>query len=374
MGLFNATSAPPGKRVPTVDVHSHLYPPAYIEMLKGRDDVPYVKSFPPLDVPCLCNRPHGKVEPGVPPGRPLLPHYYDVAEKIKFMDAHDIDISVLSLGNPWLDFLPSETAGETSREINTAMETICNEYPSRLFFFAALPLTAPESDSLSEIYYIANNLPRTRGVVMGTRGFGEGLDDPKMIPIYQALADAHLPIFLHPNYGLSSEVWGCRGPDYGQILNLSLGFTTETTIAITRLFLSGAFTAVPKLQVILSHGGGTLPFLAGRIEACIEHDRKWAQQGKLDTSRQKIWDVLRQNIYLDAVLFDQTALKPAVEASGVERVMFGSDHPFFAPVRKDTQLWPAVTWNRDAVFKMFQDGEGYDLIMGGNAVRELNLR
>lgn len=367
-------SAGSNTKVPVVDIHSHLYPPAYIELLKSRDEIPYVKNFPPSDIPCLCNRPHGKVQPGVLPGRPLVSHYYEVSEKIKFMDTHGIDISVLSLGNPWLDFLPSESAGQTAQEINDAMNDICGQNASRLYFFAALPLTAPEDVIIAEIQRVKKDLPQARGVVMGTGGFGEGLDDPTLLPIYRALADASLPIFLHPNYGLPSDVWGRRGADYGQILNLSLGFTMETTIAVSRLFLSGSFAAVPDLQILLSHSGGTLPFLAGRIEACIEHDRKWDNEGKLQPQRLTIWDVLRRNIFLDAVIFDQVGLKTAIDASGVDRVMFGTDHPFFAPLKKDTKLWPAMTLNQDAVKSVFEDGEGYDMIMGGNAVRVLGLR
>lgn len=70
---------------------------------------------------------------------------------------------------------------------------------------------------------------------------GEGLDDPNLLPIYCALVEAGLLIFLHPNYGLPEEVWGKRAKEYGQILPISMGFPLETTIAMTRLILSSVF-------------------------------------------------------------------------------------------------------------------------------------
>ena len=69
-------------------------------------------------------------------------------------------------------------------------------------------------------------------------------------------------------------------------------------------------------------GGGTLPFLAGRIESCIAHDAHLKKQGKLE-KRRDVWDVLRNNIYLDAVIYADVGLKAAVDASGADRLLFG---------------------------------------------------
>ncbi|KAF2256689.1 amidohydrolase 2 [Trematosphaeria pertusa] len=364
-----------------VDVHTHLYPPAYIELLKERKDIPYIRPFPPSNQLCLCNRPpqnssaQGSANGSskVPPGRILYRHYYEVDEKIAFMDHHQIDVSVISLGNPWLDFMPPDTAGDVAIKINDETNELCKLYPGRLFFFGALPLSAPESIILAEISRL-KTVSQARGIVMGTGGFGEGLDDPKLIPVYKALAESSMPIFLHPNYGLPSSVWGSRGSDYGQVLPLSLGFPMETTIAMTRLFLSGVFDTVPDLQIIVAHSGGCLPFLAGRIEACIEHDKRLEADGKLTSDRKTLWDAVRNNIYLDGVIFDKTGLKTAIEVAGVDRVMFGTDHPFFAPL-DEGKTFPAMTVNRDAAKEAFpeDDTESYDLVMGGNAVRVLHL-
>lgn len=112
-------------------------------------------------------------------------------------------------------------------------------------------------------------------------------------------------------------MYGPRAGDYGHVLPLALGFPLETTIAVTRMYLSGVFDRFPELQVLLAHSGGTLPFLAGRIESCIQHDAHLKAPGR------GVWDVLKKNIYLDAVIYKEVGLKAAVDASGADRVLFG---------------------------------------------------
>ncbi|KAH8895615.1 hypothetical protein GQ53DRAFT_856370 [Thozetella sp. PMI_491] len=115
-----------------VEVHSHLFPAKYIELLKNRTEIPYIRIFPLLNNLCLRNRPpqntsspsRDGTSPKLPPGRTLHLHYYDMPEKIAFMDHHGIEVSVISLGNPWLGFLPSDTARAIAVEINDAAKSV----------------------------------------------------------------------------------------------------------------------------------------------------------------------------------------------------------------------------------------------------------
>lgn len=107
-------------------------------------------------------------------------------------------------------------------------------------------------------------------------------------------------------------------------------FPLETTIAVTRMFLSGVWDRWTELTVLLAHSGGTLPFLAGRLESCIAHDSSLKKQGKLE-KRRDLWDVLRKNILLDAVVYSAVGLRAAVESTGVERVLFGEFGRSYAP-------------------------------------------
>lgn len=358
--------------MPVVDVHTHMYPPKYMQLLRSRNEIPYVKSFP--DDPAAGDRLvilPAEDTASTSRGRPIGPEYYDVDEKLKFMKKHQIDISVISLANPWLDWLPSHTAADTARQVNDDVERMCREHEGKLFAFGTLPLSAPADHVVEEIKRLAS-LPHHRGIVMGTSGLGSGLDDPALDAIYGALEKHEQLIFLHPHYGLPTSVYGPTASDYGHVLPLALGFPLETTIAITRMLLSGVFDRFPKLNVLIAHSGGTLPFLAGRIESCIAHDAHLHSQGKLK-NRRDVWDVLKNNIYLDAVIYADTGLKAAIDASGADRLMFGTDHPFFPPLGDGDNEWLSVKLNSQAV-QSAVDAKTAEAVMGGNAVRILRLQ
>ena len=88
------------------------------------------------------------------------------------------------------------------------------------------------------------------------------------------------------------------------------------------MLLSGVWDRFPTLEILIAHSGGTLPFLAGRIESCIAHDAHLKKAGTT-ASRRNVWDVLKNNIYLDAVIYADVGLKAAIDASGADRLMFG---------------------------------------------------
>jgi aminocarboxymuconate-semialdehyde decarboxylase len=355
-----------------VDIHTHVYPPSYITLLKSRTSIPYIRSFPPSTSLRLVILPAEDTE-STSRGRPVGEEYYSIAAKIEFMDRHSIDISVISLANPWLDWVPAEEAAKAAESINDEVNEECGRYPGRLFAFGTLPLSGGKDVIVREIKRL-KELKYMRGVILGTTGLGKGLDDPELLPIFEALQDAKLPVFLHPHYGLPGSVWGERASDYGHVLPLALGFPLETTIAVTRMILAGVFEKVPELEMILAHSGGTLPFLAGRIESCIEHDAHLKAEGKLGKDRKTVWDVLKKNIYLDAVIYSEVGLKAAIQASGQDRIMFGTDHPFFPPLEGENETWTSVETNYEAIFGALGSGSDASLAaLGGNAMRVLNL-
>lgn len=310
--------------MPIVDIHTHVYPPKYMDLLRSRTTVPYVRTFDDApDSARLIILP-GEDDPSTPStsrGRPIGSEYYSIKEKIKFMDMHNIDKSVISLANPWLDFLPKEEAGDAAVTINDDVNGLCEQFPGRLYFFGTLPLSASTDVIVKEIERLGT-LRYARGVILGTSGLGQGLDDQNLDPVYAALEKHQQLIFLHPHYGLPASVYGPRGNEYGHVLPLALGFPLETTIAVTRMLLSGVWDRHTKLNVLLAHSGGTLPFLAGRIESCIMHDGHLKKHSKTE-NRRDVWDILKTNIYLDAVIYSEVGLKAALDASGADRLLFG---------------------------------------------------
>jgi len=295
-----------------------------------------------------------------------------------------------------LDFLPASTARSLAGELNDDLEQYCSTSPiitgsraKRLYGFGLLPLVPEVTiSSLLETVQQISSLTHLKGVIMGTRGIGNGLDDDALDPVWEAIEKAGLVVFLHPHYGVDGKAWGEK--DNGHVLPLALGFPFETTIATTRLILSGVFDRFPSLRILLAHSGGALPQLSSRLASCIDHDPVVASRLKHDA-----------RYYLGLLLFDAVAYGPeelgfvsdviaraqnyekagssssvkkaADRKIGSKRMLFGTDHPFFPPL-SETEKWKSVVENLDAI-----DGvQGWtqdekDLVRGGNALSLFNI-
>ncbi|KIJ56763.1 hypothetical protein M422DRAFT_149977 [Sphaerobolus stellatus SS14] len=369
-----------------VDIHTHVYLPRYVSFLRTRTQVPRISTHigaggkEDARLHILPKEPSG--------GRPVGPQYWDRAEKLKFMDIHNISVSVVSLANPWLDFLDAPTATELAGLLNKDLEEYCSDAPTlqapgiqsikRLYGFGVLPLVPSVSVSslLDSISQVAS-LPHLRGVIMGTKGVGKGLDDDALEPVWEALAREKLTVFLHPHYGVDSSVWGEK--DNGHVLPLALGFPFETTTATTRLILSGVFDRHPDLRLLIAHSGAALPQLSSRLASCIHHDPVVASRLKHDA-----------RFYLGKLWYDAVAYGPeeldfvskVIERAGrfggdvqagSDRIMFGTDHPFFPPLNS-TDKWMSVTENLDAIESVPSwDEKQRDGVCGSNAISLFNL-
>ncbi|KJA29879.1 hypothetical protein HYPSUDRAFT_126099 [Hypholoma sublateritium FD-334 SS-4] len=374
-----------------VDIHTHVYLPRYTALLRSRSSVPLIRSIVNSEgvaedrLLILDHEPSG--------GRPVGPQYWDREEKLNFMDKHGIDISVVSTANPWLDFLPASQAHTLASELNNDLEEYCSTAPSvasrqikRLYGFGLLPLV-PEitTSALLDIVKQIGELPHLRGLIMGTRGIGRGLDDEALEPVWAAIEKAGLVVFLHPHYGVDGSAWGDK--DNGHVLPLALGFPFETTTAATRLILSGVFDKFPSLRLLLAHSGGALPALSSRLASCIDHDPVVASRLKHDAR------YYLGKLYLDAVAYGPEELgfvsdvisradkfetgssaKAAPNRSaGSKRMLFGTDHPFFPPLSA-SEKWKSVTENLEAI----NDVQGWSEedrsgVRGENAVALFNL-
>ena len=115
------------------------------------------------------------------------------------------------------------------------MEEYCASSPAyangplkRIYGMGILPLVPGIStEALLECIKQIAAAPHLHGLIMGTRGVGKGLDDDALEPVWKAIADAGLVVFLHPHYGVDSSAWGEK--DNGHVLPLALGFPFETT-------------------------------------------------------------------------------------------------------------------------------------------------
>ena len=293
-----------------VDIHTHYYPPSYLDRLRANSAPPRLAPTPDGERFIIFA---DEREPAA--GRPFGAVYASIPAKLAYMDRHGIDVSVLSLGNPWLDFMAPAEASEWAPRLNDELDALCAAEP-RLRAFGVLPLQAvpaacAEAQRLRERTQLV-------GAILGTRPGGGHLDDPALEPFWSVAAELRLPLLIHPHYTVGAD-W-LSG--YGQALPLALGFTFETTAAVARLILSGALERHPGLTLILAHGGGTLPYLAGRLDACVAADPVAGRALTRPVSH------YLQQLYYDALVYRAASVAAALDLAGAGHLLFGSDHPF----------------------------------------------
>ncbi|KAK0501317.1 hypothetical protein EDD18DRAFT_1142224 [Armillaria luteobubalina] len=373
LGILNRLSFSSMSLKPLVDVHTHVYLPRYASWLRSRSVAPKIMSTEAGEERLLIleNEPSG--------GRPVGPQYWDRQEKLRFMDLHGIDISFVSTANPWLDFLSAKDAHELALGLNSDLEEYCSTGPSysdsvlkRLYGLGLLPLVPGITiDAIVEAVNQIAAAPHLKGLIMGTKGIGKGLDDEALDPVWQAIEAAGLVVFLHPHYGVDSNAWGDK--DNGHVLPLALGFPFETTTATARLILSGVFDRFPSLRILLAHSGGALPQLSSRLASCIDHDPV---------------------LYFDAVAYGpeelgfvsevvsrskrfetgSTVQEEADRREGSQRMLFGTDHPFFPPLTS-TEKWKSVVENLEAIASVPGWGASEKGgVRGGNALSLFGLQ
>jgi aminocarboxymuconate-semialdehyde decarboxylase len=290
-----------------VDVHTHIYPRLYLDHLAARTDLPRIDRRPDGE--------HFVIFPGEP-GRPIDETYWSLDEKLAFMDRSGISQSVVSLGNPWLDPFPAAEARELAQALNSELASFAGRTGGRVVGMGCLP-----QGSVADAVEAVGLVQRTEGlygIVSGTKICGLALDDPALESLWSVLESGGTPLLVHPHHGLGLE----EMDGFGHTLPLALGFTFETTTALARLAMSGVLDRHPDLRVIGSHGGGTLPYLAGRLDGC------WAPDGEARRRRDQAPSGAFGRFYLDALVYHPRALRAAADLVGTDRMVFWTDHPF----------------------------------------------
>jgi aminocarboxymuconate-semialdehyde decarboxylase len=187
-------------------------------------------------------------------------------------------------------------------------------WPDRIRWLASLPWQYPKA-AVQELKRSVK--AGAVGVMVIANVSGRHLTDPLFDPIWRAIDDAGLPVLVHPGAPPGSKELGMH--EYQ--LSASIGFTFDTSLAVSRMILDGFFDRHTKLRIIAAHGGGALPFLVGRLDICwdsIPAARARTTERPSNTMRR---------IYADSVVFRQDALDMAVAVFGTDNMLYGSDYP-----------------------------------------------
>lgn len=289
-----------------IDVHTHMLNRQWLEQLRNHGAPHYEVAKTPDGRDCV--RFDG--------AQFLLPvaAHYDYAMRLRDMDKVGVDVAIVSLTAPNCYFGSQEVSTTAARLVNDDMAQGQQAYPDRIRWMASLPWEHPAS----AVEELRRSYKRGAvGVMVLANINGHSLTEEAFAPVWRAIDELALPVLVHP-----TAPPGTQYLDLGKHnLAGSVGFMFDTSLAITRMVFDGFFDTYPKLKIIASHAGGTLPYIVGRLDRCHEMDPD--RRTKIATPPS---DYLRR-IYYDAVTYRVEALKLCLEVGGADNVMYGSDYP-----------------------------------------------
>lgn len=269
-----------------IDVHHHAIPPTYRAALGDK------VAIPGVDYPT-----------------------WSPEESLEVMDRHGIAASVLSVTAPGVTFAEGAESHRLAREVNEYYAALIAEHPGRFGAFAILPLPDVAA-AKDELTYAIDELGLD-GVGLLTSYGNRYLGDPEFEPLLAEIADRGLPVHVHPGTPPAKDVATFDLPP-------SLyDFTFETTRTVVDLLFSGTLERLPHLKLIVSHAGGTLPFLAQRLTYGPTIGKYLTERAPKD-----VVGALRGLYYDIAMSANRFALPALTELAAPDRILFGSDFPF----------------------------------------------
>ena len=244
----------------------------------------------------------------------IAPGHFDADRVIEHMDRHGVDRQLLSFSIPGLHVEEPDAGRRLARIVNEALAETVARHPGRLSALAVLPLQDPAA-SAAELIRAAESLD-LRGGMLFSNINGRSLGAPEFHELYAAASSLDLPLFVHPTTPHAHDVYAAYR------LTPMAGFPFDTSVAALHLVFSGTMAAFPDLKIVLGNLGGTLPFLAGRIDqAYRSYPEAREQLDRLPSA------YLKSMYYESAGMPDSGALRLAIDFAGIDRVMFGSDFP-----------------------------------------------
>ena len=291
---------------PVIDVHTHMLSKEWLALLEKHGKPRYTGQTVPGGLRAI----HLEGSPFMT----LLPNMLDWEARIDNMSKARVDVAVVSLTCPNVYWGGEKVSTQAARQMNDEFARAQKTWPHRIRWFASLPWQYPKA-ALQELRRAVK--AGAVGVMVIANVSGRHLTYPLFDPIWRAIDDAGLPVLVHPGAPPGSSALGMQEFQ----LSASLGFTFDTSLAVSRMILSGFFDRYSKLKIIAAHAGGALPFLAGRLDICW--DNIPAARAK---TTEKPSNYLRQ-VYCDSVVFRQDALDMAVSVFGTRNVLYGSDYP-----------------------------------------------
>jgi 6-methylsalicylate decarboxylase len=288
-----------------IDIHQHVLPKEYLTALESKGIMP---------------------KGGVP-----WPNWSpELAMEV--MDRNGIDKGIFFVSEPGVYFGDKEWARYLARMVNEYAARTISDHPGKFGNFALLPLPLVD-DSLKELEYAMDTL-KLDGIALLTNYAGQYPGAPEFEELFAEFNRRKTIVFLHPTSAPPEQLSKLKIPGY------CLEFVFDTTRAITNLIISGTLERYRDLRLICAHAGGTIPYLAQRLEYTRIRSKEWFPEIEKGAPRGMF--AYLQDLYYDTGLsYGAATLSMLEKFVGYKQMMFGSDWPF-APERWLTEDVNAV--------------------------------
>jgi aminocarboxymuconate-semialdehyde decarboxylase len=286
-----------------IDVHNHFYPPEYLDALRSGDSVVRVTTDEAGN-PCV----HYPGDYNV-----AVRGHRDIAYRADVLAREEIDTQIITLTTPGTHVEEPQRAVRLARLVNDAFAAIVRERSPRFAALATLPLCDPAA-SVVELRRAMDEL-RFPGAMLFSNVNGVALADSRFEPLYAEANRLGAVLHIHPTSPVGveamTEFW----------LMPLVGFLFDTTLAAAKLVFTGIPERYPNIKWVLSHLGGTIPYVAERL------DRGWRAFDECRAQIDRPPSEYLRRFYFDTVNFDARALRFAADFAGVSQLLGGSDYP-----------------------------------------------
>ena len=212
------------------------------------------------------------------------------------------------------------TSADESRQVvrryNEYGAELVKSHPGRFGLFGILPM--PDVDgSLREIEYALDVL-RADGISLFTNYRDRWLGHPQFAPVLAELNRRGAVVYTHP------VTPGCCGNLLTWVSDAVIEYPHDTTRAVVDLLLSGTFVRYRNIRWIFSHGGGTVPMLAGRIRTLAQREVK----NLTEVAPDGVDAELRKLFFETANAAWPSSMAALLGYLPVSQLLFGTDFPF----------------------------------------------
>jgi 6-methylsalicylate decarboxylase len=273
-----------------IDVHFHHIPPFYSEAVYEAGRGPAIGKYPDW-TPELA---------------------------LELMDSHGIEVALTSLAQPGVGFGTAASAQALARRSNDYAADLVARWPHRFGAFATVPMWNIEG-AIDEITHCLDVL-KFDGVSLFASYEEKFLGDPWFDPVMDLLNARGAVVFVHPGLHPSSKGLALPWPGY------MMEYLFDTTRAVVNLVFSGTIARFPRIQFILPHAGGLVPYFAWRLSVSPMIDKRLPQ-----LSREQVFEGLAHFWYDNALAPGEQTFGALDHVARPERVVFGTDYPFANP-------------------------------------------